>query len=502
MNSEYNYERTVDLVSFLKAVFIHWRRMLVLGVIFAIILGMIPIVEYKKENQGQSNEKTADKSQEYLTKEEYNATLARLEKILAEKRRYIAESYLMKIDPFNEIVVREQMFIDLKLDQEMLEDLDTLTEAAGLEDSESEAAGGTTETGTADTTTTDTTADTGTGDSGEEGSDTEVTTGVEYLTSRVLREYILFLNTGIDWTELADELGTKPIYLDECVSIDCYMDASKMIISVRGYDEEIAYKIRDYAVEKMKEKKVDVERKFCAHDIRYEDAGMEIRYSSGTRSAQDGFINEISTAQTRYDNFKNSRGSFVYSAPVQATLDKKAVLTDAIIGFLAGILLGALISAVMIFARGRVISSKELQLSYDLKSLASLNSCGKAEVFSGVDRWIENIGMGSDGKLSDDEKMLKAAQMIELYAFDADKIVLTGDVSEEDLKITADRLQKNLKDIQLEYCNSLLGNTALLRDSNGVILVEKKNESRLGKIENDIGIVGEMKIPVIGTVLL
>ena len=110
--------------------------------------------------------------------------------------------------------------------------------------------------------------------------------------------------------------------------------------------------------------------------------------------------------------------------------------------------------------------------------------------------------MGSDGKLTYDERMLKAAQMVELYASDAGTIVLTGDVSESDLRSVTEKMQKNLKDISLKYCDTLFGNTSLLRESDGVILVEKKNESRLGRIETDIGIIGEMKIPVIGTILI
>ena len=110
--------------------------------------------------------------------------------------------------------------------------------------------------------------------------------------------------------------------------------------------------------------------------------------------------------------------------------------------------------------------------------------------------------MGGDGKLSDGERIQKAAQLVELYAHNAENIVLIGDVSEDTLKTTTERLQQNLKGINLKYCVTLLGNNALLRESDGVILVEKRNESRLGMIESDIGMIGEMKIPVIGAILL
>ena len=169
---------------------------------------------------------------------------------------------------------------------------------------------------------------------------------------------------------------------------------------------------------------------------------------------------------------------------------------------IAGALIGAMINIILIFVRGRVISSKELLLSYDIKTLADLRSIEITGIGSGIDRRIENIGMGGDGKLSDGERIQKAAQLVELYAHNAENIVLIGDVSEDTLKTTAERLQQNLKGINLKYCVTLLGNNTLLRESDGVILVEKRNESRLGMIESDIGVIGEMKIPVIGVILL
>ena len=48
MNADHNYERTVDLAGFLKAVLLHWRQMIILGVLFALILGMLPVLEFRK----------------------------------------------------------------------------------------------------------------------------------------------------------------------------------------------------------------------------------------------------------------------------------------------------------------------------------------------------------------------------------------------------------------------------------------------------------------------
>ena len=311
-----------------------------------------------------------------------------------------------------------------------------------------------------------------------------------------------FLSSRIDWNELAEELGTEPRYIDECVSADSYMDSALIVISVKGFDADIACAIRDYAVEKMADAHAGIEAQICGHELSMSDGGVEILYDASMRTYQESLVNECATTQTRYDNFRNSRSSFVYNAPARASLNKKAVLSNAVTGFIAGVLIGAMINIILIFVRGRVISSKELLLSYDIKTLADLRSTERTGPGSGIDRAIENIGMGGDGKLSDDERIRKAAQLVELYAHDAENIVLTGDTSEDELKATAERLQKELQGIKLEYCVTLLGNNAMFRASDGVILVEKRNESRLGMIESDIGMIGEMKIPVIGVILL
>ena len=495
MSSEYNYERTVDLVSFLKAVLVHWRQMFILGIIFALILGMVPILEYragdKKEHSRSGNEMT-DESAGYLTAEEYNAALDRLDRIMAEKRQYVSHSFLMRIDPFNEAVARERIYVDVLLNSEELKELDELdtvveiTSLAGAGDDES-------------TSGTSSSADSTQTEGGTEG---EVNSAVQFFASRLMREYTMFLTGRVDWTELAAELGTEPKYIDECITVESYIDSAELILSVKCYDTETAVRIRDYAVEKLKEELGAVKEDICDHELRFMDEGVEILYDSGMRNYQENFISEYATTQTRYDNFKDAKSNYVYNAPTRASLNKKAILVNLIIGFIVGVLIGAMFNVILIFVKGRVISSKELLLSYDLKPLATLSFDEKKRLFSGIDRFIENLGMGSDGKLTYDERMLKAAQMVELYASDAGTIVLTGDVSESDLRSVTEKMQKNLKGISLKYCDTLFGNTSLLRESDGVILVEKKNESRLGRIETDIGIIGEMKIPVIGTILI
>ena len=70
------------------------------------------------------------------------------------------------------------------------------------------------------------------------------------------------------------------------------------------------------------------------------------------------------------------------------------------------------------------------------------------------------------------------------------------------LQKVKEKLQSNLSNIELVCCDTLLGHTSELRESNGVILVEKKNSSRMSEIETDIGIIAEMKMPIIGVILL
>lgn len=169
---------------------------------------------------------------------------------------------------------------------------------------------------------------------------------------------------------------------------------------------------------------------------------------------------------------------------------------------MGGILIVFAFSAALVFLRGRVISAKELAMSYDLRILACLNPAGGSGRLQGVDRWLGRIGTGEEGKLSDEERELKAAQMTELYAGNAGTIVLTGDVSAEELKKVAEKLGKNLKGVTIHSCTSIPGNAGVVKESSGVILVEKKNESRLSAIETDIGIIRGLDIPIIGAILI
>ena len=191
MNADHNYERTVDLAGFLKAVLLHWRQMIILGVLFALILGMIPILEYKSGSK-TSSPQTDEVPEGYLTQAEYNAVLKRLEETMADKKQYVANSYLMQIDPFKEVVARERIFVNVLSAPEGSEEIGTVTEDIDETETNSEAA-------------TEETAD---------GGDTETVkavgagnTAAAYDTARVIREYVAFLSSRIDWNELAEELG-------------------------------------------------------------------------------------------------------------------------------------------------------------------------------------------------------------------------------------------------------------------------------------------------------
>ena len=90
MNSENNFERTVDLTSFLKVIFKNWRQMLILGFICALLLGMVPVYEYKTEKSKKSSQTSTEEAEDtgkYITSEEYNASLKDLEQKLFSKKQ-------------------------------------------------------------------------------------------------------------------------------------------------------------------------------------------------------------------------------------------------------------------------------------------------------------------------------------------------------------------------------------------------------------------------------
>ena len=147
---------------------------------------------------------------------------------------------------------RERIFVNVLSAPEGSEEIGTVTEDIDETETNSEAA-------------TEETAD---------GGDTETVkavgagnTAAAYNTARVIREYVAFLGSRIDWNELAEELGTEPRYIDECVSADSYMDSALIVISVKGFDADIACAIRDYAVEKMADAHAGIEARICGHEL-------------------------------------------------------------------------------------------------------------------------------------------------------------------------------------------------------------------------------------------
>lgn len=325
-----------------------------------------------------------------------------------------------------------------------------------------------------------------------------VQSGSSVTFAQALNNFIWY---GLTWDDLKDEfLIDDDVLLNELVQVEVNNDL--VTIKTSYTDLDGANKIMDYVLEQVKIKFDDMVA------LTNEDLEMYIlARGEGNRIFSNNFewlskraneINALITAKNTFINNYSAQSSKV-DINVKKSISKKAILKSGIqygaIGFLAGIL-----SVLMyLILSGTVLSSKELNGTYETKEICVLEKPQK-----GIQKAILSIEDENRSNLSNQVRYELSASLIEQLIKKGSLIAVIGDIGPDKINTIVENLKKSIHENSIIGLPNIIGdveNRLKLEKADYVLLATCIEKSKYSKIDDIVRLTTYYKKPLIGTIV-
>lgn len=467
MNTE-TAEREIKMSTLMYRVFRRWRGIVVFGLLAALALGGYQGLKLRNGQEGQETSAVSSSSDDLSEPdssssgaETYSSLLKKLEKRQKSTREYLDNSILASIDPGHEA----QANVSIRV---LTEDPDQ--------------------------------------------------------TAALQKAYEGFLTSGIDWSGLAADMDTKEEYLSELVSFgDEWKESPEtpsglISLTVKHKNTGDAETILKELIRQMENQKTEIAQTAGAHTVSvgtvstgyFSDPQLEIWLSEQLK----GYA-EIATDMDRLEAEKDTAKD-TFSGETGAAASAAAVVKYALAGFVLGIAAGILLCMIGLVCRRRILSAREWNSTFGLRSLAVIPD--KKRRREPLDRLVEKLDGDKKNQAEEEaryrlavENISRCIRMLQTEPEGQIRtILLTGDISTEELQETAEKLARAEKQGQKEGRTWLCGQNlasdpdtmAKADRSDAVILVEKTEHSRYSAVQEEVEQLLTWKIPILGTITL
>ena len=466
--------REVSLPRLLLLTFRSWRSMLLMGLVFAILLAGLKVV-----NEYRGREEAQLLHEEYLTQsalyeasvQTYTDAIQRFQSKIDEKQSYFNDSLLMQIDPQRECVSNVSMVVRTP----GLEEADSAKSSAGQTQSASVV-----------------------------------------NASNVVHAYDSFIRNGISYQQFADELGVSEESVRELIMVttDWFQFSSVFKLQARSSDIELAKRLMDYILQQVEEQKPVFEKTLGEHEISVVSRNDSVVVDDMLAFQQTTLQSSIAQLQKDLQTSQTSLKELVKPTDAPAATTKGIIKTGikyGIAGFIGGIFLMILIYAVRILMKGKILTDDELNVAYGLRNIMTYPAgTGRKEYRSAIDRLVNRlVNDGPDISMSaaNDVTIAKVESMSAPSGIH--KVMLAGTVGETRQESFAKTLNNRAEAIgstvTFEAAPDLDTNAAAVRrllTTDACIAVEEVGETSYRDAAEIIEILLASGKPVLGTVYL
>ncbi len=470
MNTE-TAEREIKMSTLMYRVLRRWRGIVVFGLLAALALGGYKGLRLRNSQEGlgqetdaviaQSEDGTAQGSSGGSGTETYRSLLKKLKNRQKSTREYLDSSILASIDPGHEA----QAHVSIRV---LTEDPDQ--------------------------------------------------------TAALQKAYENFLTSGIDWSGLAADMETKEEYLSELVSFgDEWKESQEtptglISLTVKHKNTSDAKTIMKELLRQLENQKTEIAQTAGDHTVSigavsagyFSDPQLEIWMSEQLKGYAE-IAADMDRLEAEKDTFKNP------SAGKTGTMaSASAVVKYTLAGFVLGIVAGILLCMIGLVCGRRILSAREWNSTFGLRSLAVIPD--KKRRREPLDRLVEKLDGDKKNQAEEETRYHLAveniARTVRMLRTEPERqiktILLTGDVSLEELKETVEKLARAGKQGQVEERTWLCGQNlasdpdtlAKADRSDAVILVEKTEHSRYSAVQEDVEQMLSWRIPILGTITL
>lgn len=447
--------REVNLKSMLFAMLYQWKKMLLVGVILALVLGGFQF--YRKWTQMNDADAVAKIQAEYQASVEayedsvalLEGSITTLESDIESQKDYLENSVLMQIDANN--VYESDVSIYLSTDYQIMP-------------------------------------------------------GMAYQnvdkTKAVQTAYLTAL-TGNELTNrLAASEGLANKYLRELITVST--DQSGILnVTVCHNGGRKAERIMDQILNYLPEIQEQVITGISAHtySIVFDTLGTAVNQDLAERQERE--TNRLQELQDKLVAAQEELQALEAPAEVEFS-GRNAVKTGikwAILGGIAGVLLVCFCGCVGFICTDRVYSAEELNNRFGLKILGSV--CLPEARHDRITRWLSR----KEGRLTENSP-INAELILENvrnYCKDAGLVLVSGDLDPQTMEESTRGWQEKLPEVRFVFCGNLTADPEALRrlpECDGVLLVPVCGQSRCSRLAKAIERVADAGKAVIGCVVV
>lgn len=451
-----NYETKIAIKDLFFELLYKWRSILLAALIGAILVGAFQYYSvYRVHSKG---EQTKDEKQYEIDLENYRDSVRNLRSsirtytnLIREKSDYLDQSVYMSLDSQNEWVAYKRFYV--RMDQAVLDAL-----PAGMEEDPAD---------------------------------------------HVAMIYASTLTSNLDAAEMEALLGTDELeYINELVELERDDKSNTFCVRVLGADEETVRGQLDYFMNRLETVCQPMAQEVGAHALVLVDEDVFSQTDDKLSSKQDEINRQVEEWQTALKEQREKLNNLEEDGePVKPGNHVKKF---AVIGFILGALLLAVIYIVRYVLGGKLHAGRELNEKYNLPVLGEYAGSRARRSGKGLDglfeKWEFAHAVTDPATVSNGIAALLADRLA------GKKLLLTGTVSQEALDALCADLDKRLSGAcALTAQGGMPVNTdaiAAVRDVDAVILVEKKYASRNADIQRSAELLKIGEADVNGCIVL
>jgi len=322
--------------------------------------------------------------------------------------------------------------------------------------------------------------------------------------------------------EVAEKLGFTPGATQELIS--CYLSTTSlgysesssqmgvMVITVVGKSNDDTDLIMDAIEAELEQQYESFNASITPHSISIVGRQSYIGYDSNVRKNQLDSVTTLNSLQSQINNLNNNLDSIAKSLGLADRTNLYELLNDndvsesgtsistrikfGLLGFAIGVfIVVALYAAIYIFGR-KIVSQQQFFSMYKLDKIGVCRPLEKRNKIDVIfDKWS-----GDDEYVSEDCNNSIIAANIKNMTAGVGRILITGSTNNEEIK---DALKKiGVTDsIKLDMFTdpSVLSD---ISEYDGVILVEQRNIARRKRINEELRLIANAKVRIIGAIVI
>ena len=330
--------------------------------------------------------------------------------------------------------------------------------------------------------------------------------------NQITQAYSSYISKEIMYTKIVDKLDVNDQLLKELITVSANYDTDTITVTVIGSSEDTTKEIMDYILAQTSGNESKIHSEYGDYTA--------VESTPSTYTVTDGELLTPISAQmlspnltmndtlTKINTLKTSLTTISATAvakptSVNATIEK-ALIKYLMLGFGLGAFGTIILQAIFFALSNKIYSEEDIKLMTGAKVLSVIPGKTNKKHNTKFDRYLYKK-TDSAYDISEAVALEKAAANMDAYKANCKKLVIINAKTNQDIEVLMNKLKLIVKDIDMSTSVDINANAIelkKLKDSEGVILVIERNETKTSELSSIIETVNNWQKPIIGCIVL